>query len=342
MSLLQKQPSETVWLYIEFASLLQTGDSLQGITSVTEATDAITIDNETKVGTTVGANYSGGVDGTAYHIVAIVTTTLGETLEADVYLLVLDAPTTTMVASYFSLLEDLGHYLFGSRSTYSADQTWDIEQCIKYGIRRVHDAHDWSFYRPVKTITTVDGTYAYSLPTGYESIESEMHYPEGEDTFYPPLQERHDSVIRRRQQRDDETGRPLYFSVRTVEFDDTVGSRKQLILYPTPDDAYTFHAQMTLRPTGITPVNPFPVGGELLAQLITESCLMAAERNFDDRAHVHTDEFEKLLPLAISMDQEKSSPTTLGPDMPRSERWGVSRWDRAARIGTVSLDGTPL
>lgn len=248
-----------------------------------------------------------------------------------------------MVANYFSLLERTGHFLFGIRSGFSADQTKDIEDCIGDGLRRVYAAHDWSFFRPVKTIKTIDGEATYELPHGFDSIQSEMHYGLGADTFYPPLQERSDSQVRRWQQDDDEEGRPLYFSVRTVEFDPVVGSRKKLILYPTPDEEYTFHAEMTLRPMPIDSVSQYPIGGEILAAVITEGCLAAAEHNYDDTEAVHEKRFLELLSMAMREDQEKNSPTVLGPDAPRSELRGVSTyWIRSSRIGALTLDGDTL
>jgi hypothetical protein len=60
----------------------------------------------------------------------------------------------TMVCSYSSLLERVGHELFGIRSGFSAGQTTDILQCINDGLHYVYTAHDWSFFRPVKDITT--------------------------------------------------------------------------------------------------------------------------------------------------------------------------------------------
>jgi len=410
MSVLQKQPSDSLILFIEFEEMLATGDSLAAITSVSEATAVITIASTSISGTQVRGTYSGGVDGGIYHIVATVTTTDGETLEADVYLHVVETPSTTITASYFSLLERVGHYLFGLRSGYSADQNWDIEDCMKDGLRRVYASHDWSFFRPNKRISTtapyktgtvtvaagvvtlVGGTFPawaadglfkvsdsyYSVSTrdsgtqitltdtsvtvaaassyelgrpeipldaSFESVanDSDLSYDPDQNELYPPVRQRGDQAIRTWQQDDPFYDRPVFYSIRTVQFDSTVGSRKVLAFYPTPDAAYSLKVPMLLRPTMVTATSPFPVGGETLSQLITEACLASCEHNMEEREHVHERRYQEMLPLAIAADQQKSSPTSLGGDAPRGEsRNQDSYWLRSSRIGAVSLDGTGL
>jgi hypothetical protein len=142
--------------------------------------------------------------------------------------------------------------------------------------------------------------------------------------------------------------RPVFYSVRTVEFDPTVGSRKRLAFHPLPDAAYVLRVPMILRPTMLDSTNQYPVGGETLAQLIVQACLMSVELDFyekkeDGDAGRHTRRFQQMLPLAIRADLEKSSPTSLGPDCPRGESRDYGAWDcdyaRAARIGSLTLDG---
>lgn len=321
---------------------------------------------------------------------------------------------SAMLASYDNLLERVGHFLFGLRSGFSADQTSDIEQCIEDGLKYVYASHNWSFFRPLKDITTTapyatgavtiaagvvtlaGGTFPswaadglikvsnsyYSVATrdsdtqitlddttvavesasafelgrpeipldaSFEDMANDRtlsYYPD-QNELYPPIQNRHDQAIRVMQQDDPYYDRPIYYSIRTVEFDSTVGSRKRLAFYPTPDKAYVLRAPMILRPVSISSGNPYPVGGEMLSLLILEACLCAAEKNFDEMGNQHTNLFAEMLPLAIQNDQERSSPTRLGPDMPKGEgyHFGVCDADhhaRAVRMGAVSLDGTNL
>lgn len=311
-----------------------------------------------------------------------------------------------MLASYSSLLERVGHFLFGIRSGFSADQTSDIEECIRDGLRDVYAAHAWSFFRPIKEIVTTapystgtiaiasgvvtltDGTFPswaavgvlkvgsdyydvdsrdgdtqvtledtsvdedagtsyelgrpeYDLPAACEGIVGkELAYEPGQSDFYPPVKWRHDDRLRRWHQDDPYHDRPLYFSVRTVEFDPTVGSRRRLALYPTPDAAYVLKVPMQLRATMIDEVNCYPVGAESLSQVITEACLAAAERNYDDAEAVHTKRFQELLPQAIRADLDLTSPTTLGPDAPEGENADLEA--RKVLMGAVTFNGVTM
>ena len=193
------------------------------------------------------------------------------------------------------------------------------------------------------------GRPEYDLPDGFEAIsaDSELNYDSSQSLLFPPVCQRSDRTVRRLQQDDPFYWHPRYYSVRTVEFDSTIGSRKRLCLYPTPDAAYVLRVPMILRPIMIDALHPYPVGGETLAQVILEACLAAAERNFDEQNKRHTERFMQLLPLAIAADMEKSSPTSLGPDGSR-RRWGnwvscdYDYWARSARIGSLTLDNDTL
>jgi hypothetical protein len=180
----------------------------------------------------------------------------------------------------------------------------------------------------------------YDLPDTFEDIEGNLTYQPGEADFYPPVTEKHDGEILRLAQDDPYADRPLYYGIRTVEFDPTVGSRRRLSLYPTPDAVYVLKGRMKLRATMIDSTNQYPVGAESLSQVITEACLAAAERNFDEQQNLHTKRFQELLPLAIAADQEMTSPTSLGSDSPRTN---TTNWvSRAQRMGTVTLNGTTM
>jgi hypothetical protein len=184
------------------------------------------------------------------------------------------------------------------------------------------------------------------LAAAFDAVanDSDLTYYPSPDCWYPPVKWRHDAAIRQLEGNNPEFDRPVFYSVRTVTFDPTVGSRKVLALYPTPDQVYTLRVPMILRPVLMDEVNLYAIGGEVLSQVILEACLASAEHNFEEREHVHEKRFMELIGLAIRDDQERSSPTSLGPDAPRGEgsRFGVDDYAyrlREQRIGSVTLNG---
>jgi len=188
-----------------------------------------------------------------------------------------------------------------------------------------------------------------ALDATFDSVsnDSDLTYYPSAESWYPPVKWRHDATIRHLEGTNPEFDRPVFYSVRTVSFDPTVGSRKVLALYPAPDKVYTLRVPMILRPVLLDAVNLYPIGGEVLAQVMLEACFAAAEHSFEEREHVHEKRYMELIGLAIREDQERSSPTSLGSDNPRSERrqFGVLDYSyrlREQRIGGLTLDGDAL
>lgn len=187
------------------------------------------------------------------------------------------------------------------------------------------------------------------LDAAFEAVanDSDLSYYPSSELWYPSVQQRHDAMIRRLESECPEFDRPVFYSVRTSLFDASVGSRKVLALYPSPDKAYTLRVPMVLRPIPLSNENPYPIGGELLSQAILEACLASAEHNFEEREHVHEKRYLEQIALAIRNDLDRSSPTELGPDSPRDVYGRFSVFDyndrlRQQRIGRLTFDGDTL
>lgn len=206
------------------------------------------------------------------------------------------------------------------------------------------------------TSLTIASGVAYQLgrpeipmPAEFDSVtnDSELAYYPDNNACYPSVMQRGDQAIRRLEQVGREFDRPVYYSVRNVLFDPAVGSRRVLVFFPTPDQAYTMRVPMLLRPVMLTSNSQQPVGGEVLSQVIIEACLASAETNFEERENVHHRKFMELLPLAIRADQERSCPTSLGNDSPRDKYgkaggFGYDYRTREQRIGGLTLNGSDL
>ena len=187
------------------------------------------------------------------------------------------------------------------------------------------------------------------VPCGFESVanDSELAYYPDDNAYYPAVVHRGDQAIRKLEQSGQMFDRPVYYSVRTVEFCPTVGSRRVLAFFPTPDKAYTMRVPMFLRPVMLTADDQQPVGGEVLSQVILEACLASAEHNFEEREHIHEKRFMEMITLSIRNDLERSCPSTLGHDAPKGNYgknsvFGYDYRTREQRIGRLTLDGDGL
>ncbi len=184
------------------------------------------------------------------------------------------------------------------------------------------------------------GRPEYDLPSGFDAIIGEelMYEPEA-SSYYPPIPIIHEQKLRRYRQDEEYTDRPLMAAVVTVEYDPTVGSRRRLLLYPTPDDVYVLIGRMRLRPTMISDSNPYPIGGEILSQVIIEACLAAGERLLEENEGVYAKHFQELLAAAIAADQDATSPSELGPDKGGEERL---EWPPTILVGAVTIDDVEM
>jgi hypothetical protein len=242
-----------------------------------------------------------------------------------------------MTVSFAQLQETIGRVFFGKRTGFSSAETDDIEDIIKGGLQAVYRAHQWSFLRPTEDIVTVVSQLAYDLPAGFDGIEDNLlTWPEGEG-YYPAVPIVPWSDIRRLASVNDDTGRPQCAAIIAADYDATVGSKRQIVFYPTPDDEYTLSAVMRLRWTMIDNSNPYPIGGEILAEAITEGCLAAGERLLDGAPGVHTEAFKEALEAAIRQDKEATSPPTLGQDGGPIDMSG-RRLSRAYDMGDVTFN----
>lgn len=170
----------------------------------------------------------------------------------------------------------------------------------------------------ITTSTTYTiGFNTYPLPSGIETLEGQLTYPEG--SYYPsePLKLVAESDIRRLLSSSNTPGVPTQYALVTETFDATVGSGRYVVFWPVPDDAHVLTAIGIAELSMLTATNKYPLGGTLLGPCITEACLAAAERDIQgmDEHHPNAVHHRALLPLlamAIQKDKEQGTPETLG------------------------------
>ena len=159
------------------------------------------------------------------------------------------------------------------------------------------------------------GFNTYPLPSGVETLEGWLTYPEGIYREREYLDKVLEVEIRRLLARSNTPGCPRMYAEIMDTFDPTVGSSRCVTLYPVPDLEYTFTAVGVAKQLTLDRVNKYPLGGDILGPCILESCLAVAERDFDGEPNgVHRQALQPLLAMAIQRDKEYASPDTLGVD----------------------------
>ena len=186
----------------------------------------------------------------------------------------------------------------------------------------------------------------YPMPTGIEALEGPLTHIEGFDEAERPLEKVSEQQIRALLTRNNTPYRPDRYAEIMGGFDPTAGSERSVVFYPVPDASYVLTAIGVAKQYMVDAVNRYPLGGDILAPVIVESCLAAAERDIKqmDAGHpdaVHNRALVPLLAIAIQRDKERGAPETLGVDYGSEaldEESGLMRrnsriyWDAGAGI----------
>lgn len=229
---------------------------------------------------------------------------------------------SSLSLSYLDYRKEVGGFLGWGRTfeSWSQQQLNAVDDVIASGLRQFYvppltpgqqSAHVWSFLRPVTTLTTVAADYDYTLPDDFASIDGPFTYAATVQQW-PPAQIVGERVIRELRQAVDRSGRPEVAAIRSLASDGTNGQRFEVVFYPTPNAAFTLTYRYNLMPSILSAENPYPLGGELHAQTIRESCLAIAEQQFNDTIGIHTQLFMQRLEASIRMDQRNSAPDLYG------------------------------
>jgi hypothetical protein len=172
----------------------------------------------------------------------------------------------------------------------------------------------------ITTATTYRlGFNTYPMPSGVETLEGRLSYPENFDQSENPLVKVSEEEVRIALMRNNTPSRPSRYTEVMDTFVPTVGSTRSLVLYPVPDASYVLTAIGVAKIPTIDATNQYPLGGDVLSAVISESCLAAAEREIAGKDGtnpdaVHNRALVPLLAVAIQRDKERGSPDTLGVD----------------------------
>lgn len=204
--------------------------------------------------------------------------------------------------------------------------------------------YDWSFLKPIGTISVPAGAEDVPMPDDFGGIEGQISVTQDGQSSFWPIQTTNDGrLTAMRAETPTRTGRPIWAAVTPIKGTAAGrGQRWKLLLYPTTDEAYTLQFPYYVSPSLLDGRHQYLLGGPQMAELYLESCLAIAEQRLDDQVGVHTQKFMQMLAAAIGADR-KRKPQAIGYNGDRSDAMsaGINRsslyYDR---LGGVTYNGT--
>lgn len=249
---------------------------------------------------------------------------------------------STLTLSMNDLTGEAGSFLGWGRdpARWSARKLEDLNAVLATALRRFYfqAGHEWTFLKPRATLALVAEEKAIPLPEDFGGFEGDaMIALSGSSGGYWPIRQVAAEQIRAQYALTDTvTGRPMYFADEPRRgVTEVRSSRNNLLIYPLPDNAYSFECTYSILPEFLTERNPWPYGGAAHAETLKAGVRAAAELYEDAEAGPQTANYVQSLKASIDYDR-RHQPKTLGVNVDRSDSIG--------KIGGMWPDGlwTPL
>jgi hypothetical protein len=203
--------------------------------------------------------------------------------------------------------------------------------------------HVWSWLRQVGTVTTVSGTDTYTLDADFGSMHT-RYLTYAANTYWLPIERTSAQDLRERKQWSSQTSRPWLYALEWEPQTAGLNQRQRIIFYPTPDDAYPLSYEYAILIGKLSRINPFPLGGPRISQLMIEACKAVGEAKKNGARGDQWNIFKEELGDAIALDASTLTERTVGKlasQYDEADRFGrPSRWDFGIRsLGGSSYSG---
>lgn len=254
-------------------------------------------------------------------------------------------PESTFAMPLADLYAEAGNFLGWGRGPAFNDVEWsefqlqDLKSVVKSGLSRFYfqaqaDARDpayqWTFMRPVATITIPSGERTLALPEDFGGFEHNIsvQLTSGSSGFMP-VKLTQEAFIRDQYARyPSVTGRPLFAADQVVKgTTPTRSSRRQVYVYPEPDQSYDLSFQYYLLPNMLTETAPFAYGGAAHGDTLKAAVRAACELFLDNVQGPEEANYQRAIASSIAYDR-RHQPKTLGVNTDRSDvaRGGYANW----------------
>ena len=180
--------------------------------------------------------------------------------------------------------------------------------------------HRWGFLRPVLSITTEKDMEDYALPQNFGGLDGKLFYARSDGKLWP-ITKTDVSRIQLLRQRDTltVTSYPVEYAIRPGDPSGLGQPPSILMLWPTPDSAYTVKSRYFIIAGKLSEAYPYPACDAYHNQTLAESCLAVAEERLEDQQAIHSQNFLRLLAASVDYDRDKYAPDHISYDQDYSD-----------------------
>ena len=214
------------------------------------------------------------------------------------------------IIAYAEIRRRIGRYLGidTDAADWTASEVSAVTDIVNKGLREFYfpageTPHYWTFLRKATTLSLVDGTSWYDLPSDFVAMESVFSVGSGTVAI-----EQIDAVLLRLKiANEGASGSPLQFAVRKK----SGALIYQAGFYPVPNASISAECWYIFDPGDLSDANTIPEGTADHSETIIASCLAAAEMEMKPEAvseggGVFMPLFKQLLASSIARDQRLS------------------------------------
>lgn len=236
---------------------------------------------------------------------------------------------STLSVKRAELAAQTGVFLGYGRGADYGETAWTTKQqgiidfCVNSGCRQVYFPpviggviHEWSFLKPIRSLTLLEGASTIDLPDDFSSIDGKiMLSTSGANSFISVEVVGVAAVYARHAAFPDSSGRPVIACQEPMKgTSQNEGQRWQLKTWPSADQDYTVQIRYYLLPNATNGERPYVYGGAAHSETFLASCIAAAELYQDDMRGPRWEYFMERLGASIALDRRAKAQKILYND----------------------------
>ena len=190
-----------------------------------------------------------------------------------------------------------------------------IHQFVQQGEHEFYHAsgYDWLFLRPEYSLSLVADTEDYTADDDFGGILTPKLVYVPDDNTYACITKVTPQVIRaRRSTNTSLSSFPQLFAEEAKTTDGTGIQNYSIMVWPTPDAAYTVKGQYRVEPVYMSASRQYPYGGAAVQQVLLQAIKAVAEQDVTGRFGVQTERYRERLAEAIARESRTHGPSVLG------------------------------